>query len=96
MIWKRNLPACNFILGRIINISSVVGATGNTGQANYCAGTEGEIGFIKPVPQEYAGSNFTMNEEIEEEAILKNFSLGLCLASSENLYDPAPSGLIGP
>jgi len=47
--------------GRIINISSVVGVTGNPGQANYCASKAGLIGFSKSLAQEIATRNVTVN-----------------------------------
>lgn len=47
--------------GRIINISSVVGVTGNPGQANYCASKAGVIGFSKSLAQEIATRNITVN-----------------------------------
>lgn len=47
--------------GRIINISSVVGVTGNVGQANYAAAKAGVIGFTKSVAREYAGRNITVS-----------------------------------
>lgn len=47
--------------GRIINISSVVGVTGNPGQANYCASKAGLIGFSKSLAQEIASRNVTVN-----------------------------------
>jgi 3-oxoacyl-[acyl-carrier protein] reductase len=47
--------------GRIINISSVVGVSGNPGQANYCASKAGMIGFTKSVAQEIAPRNVTVN-----------------------------------
>ncbi|HLB57077.1 MAG TPA: 3-oxoacyl-ACP reductase FabG [Coxiellaceae bacterium] len=47
--------------GRIINITSVVGVTGNPGQANYCAAKAGMIGFTKAVAIEMASVGITAN-----------------------------------
>jgi len=47
--------------GRIINISSVVGQTGNAGQANYAASKAGLIGFSKALARELASRNVTVN-----------------------------------
>ena len=47
--------------GRIINISSVVGVTGNPGQANYVASKAGIIGLTKAVAKELATRNITVN-----------------------------------
>jgi len=47
--------------GRIINITSVVGVTGNKGQANYAASKAGLIGFSKSVAREYASRNVLVN-----------------------------------
>jgi 3-oxoacyl-[acyl-carrier protein] reductase len=47
--------------GRIISISSVVGQSGNAGQANYAASKAGLIGFAKSVAQEVASRNITVN-----------------------------------
>ena len=47
--------------GRIINISSVVGATGNAGQANYAASKAGMIGMTKSIAAEVASRNITAN-----------------------------------
>lgn len=53
MMKKRN--------GRIINIGSVVGSTGNPGQANYCAAKAGLVGFTKALAKEIASRGITVN-----------------------------------
>ena len=47
--------------GRIVNIGSVVGSTGNGGQANYAAAKAGVIGFSKSMAQEVASRGITIN-----------------------------------
>ena len=47
--------------GRIVNISSVVGVSGNSGQANYAASKAGIIGFTKSVAKELASRNILAN-----------------------------------
>ncbi|MDQ3138010.1 MAG: 3-oxoacyl-[acyl-carrier-protein] reductase [Gemmatimonadota bacterium] len=47
--------------GRIVNITSIVGLTGNKGQANYAASKAGLIGFTKSVAKEYAGRGVLAN-----------------------------------
>jgi 3-oxoacyl-[acyl-carrier protein] reductase len=47
--------------GRIISIASVVGATGNLGQANYAAAKAGIIGFTRSLAREVASRNITVN-----------------------------------
>ena len=78
--------------GRIINITSVVGESGNVGQCNYAAAKAGLIGFTKSLARELAARNVTVNcvapgfiatdmtavlkDEIKE-SILKNVPLGV-------------------
>ena len=47
--------------GRIINITSVVGATGNAGQANYAAAKSGVVGMTKSLARELGSRNITVN-----------------------------------
>jgi 3-oxoacyl-[acyl-carrier protein] reductase len=47
--------------GRIINVTSIVGLSGNKGQANYAASKAGLIGFTKSVAKEYAGRGILAN-----------------------------------
>jgi 3-oxoacyl-[acyl-carrier protein] reductase len=47
--------------GRIVNIGSVVGSTGNAGQGNYAASKAGLIGMTKALAAEVAGRNITVN-----------------------------------
>lgn len=77
--------------GKIINISSVVGLTGNVGQANYAASKAGIIGFTKALAKELASRNILVNciapgfiktnmtdklTDAQKEAILKDIPLG--------------------
>ncbi len=77
--------------GRIINVGSVVGATGNPGQANYAASKSGMVGFTKSLAREVGSRNITVNtvapgfidtdmtRELSEEqrsALLGNIPLG--------------------
>ena len=47
--------------GRIVNITSIVGHTGNSGQSNYAASKSGIIGMSKSLAMEYAKKNITIN-----------------------------------
>jgi 3-oxoacyl-[acyl-carrier protein] reductase len=54
-------PMMKARFGRIVSITSVVGVTGNPGQANYVASKAGLIGMTKAVAQELASRNITVN-----------------------------------
>jgi len=47
--------------GRIVNITSVIGAIGNAGQTNYAAAKSGVVGFSKALAREVGGRNITVN-----------------------------------
>lgn len=47
--------------GRIVNVGSVVGFTGNPGQPNYCAAKAGVVGFSKSLAREVGSRNITVN-----------------------------------
>lgn len=54
-------PMMKARFGRIVSITSVVGVTGNPGQANYCASKAGIIGMSKSLAQELASRGVTVN-----------------------------------
>lgn len=47
--------------GKIINVSSIVGTTGNAGQSNYAASKAGQIGLTKAIAKELSGHNIQVN-----------------------------------
>ncbi len=55
----RNMTKARY--GRIINITSVVGAIGNSGQSNYAAAKAGVVGFTQSLAREVASRNITVN-----------------------------------
>jgi len=80
--------------GRIINIASVVGLTGNAGQANYAASKAGLIGFTKSVAQELAGRGVLANV-VAPGFIETDMTAGLPDEAREALLGRIPLGRFG-
>ncbi len=80
--------------GRIITISSVVGLTGNTGQANYAAAKAGLIGFTKSVAREVASRNITANV-LAPGFIETDITRELSEEITEAVLDNIPAGRLG-
>lgn len=80
--------------GRIINISSVVGLTGNVGQANYSAAKAGVIGLTKTVAREYASRNITANA-IAPGFIASDMTAKLSADIEKKILDTIPLGRYG-
>ncbi|WP_281857760.1 3-oxoacyl-ACP reductase FabG [Litoreibacter halocynthiae] len=72
--------------GRIVNISSVVGATGNPGQGNYAASKAGMVGMSKSLAYEVASRGITVN------CIAPGF---ITTPMTEKLTDDQKSGILG-
>lgn len=80
--------------GRIINISSVVGLTGNAGQANYAASKAGLIGLTKSTAKELSSRGITVNC-IAPGYISTDMTAELSDAVKEDLKNQIPLGRIG-
>jgi 3-oxoacyl-[acyl-carrier protein] reductase len=80
--------------GRIISITSIVGATGNPGQANYAASKAGIVGMSKALAQEVASRNITVNC-IAPGFIQSAMTDGLPDAQKEALTGRIPAGRLG-
>ena len=86
MMKKRN--------GRIINISSVVGATGNPGQTNYAASKAGLIGFSKSLAREIGSRNITVNT-VAPGFIDTDMTRNLSEQQKDQLTSQIPLGRLG-
>ena len=80
--------------GRIINISSVVGEMGNSGQANYCASKAGLLGLTKSVARELARRNVTVNA-ITPGFIVTDMTDGMMDKARETMTEQIPLGRMG-
>ncbi|MFQ6614816.1 MAG: SDR family oxidoreductase, partial [Fidelibacterota bacterium] len=80
--------------GRIINISSVVGLTGNPGQINYAASKSGLLGLTKSAARELASRNITVNC-IAPGYIESDMTDSLPPEVKDNLIKQIPLGRIG-
>ena len=80
--------------GRIVNIASIVGVTGNAGQANYSASKAAVIGFTKTVGREYAGRNVTVNA-VAPGFIDTAMTHGLSADVKDTLLKQIPLGRLG-
>jgi 3-oxoacyl-[acyl-carrier protein] reductase len=80
--------------GRIINITSIVGMTGNKGQANYAASKAGLIGFTKSVAKEYASRGILANC-VAPGFIETDMTAALPTEASAALFEQIPLGRFG-
>lgn len=86
MMKKRN--------GRIINIGSVVGTTGNPGQTNYCAAKAGLIGFTKSLAKEIAARGVTVNA-VSPGFIDTDMTQALTDEQKESIFSSIPAARLG-
>ncbi|MEM7264315.1 MAG: 3-oxoacyl-[acyl-carrier-protein] reductase [Planctomycetota bacterium] len=80
--------------GRIVNVSSVIGLTGNAGQSNYAASKSGIIGFTKSLSKELASRNITVNA-IAPGMIDTDMTRSLPEETQEQIKTQIPLGRLG-
>jgi 3-oxoacyl-[acyl-carrier protein] reductase len=80
--------------GRIINIGSVVGSTGNAGQANYAAAKAGVIGFSKSMAREVASRGITVNV-VSPGFIDTDMTKALTDDQKESIFKDIPANRLG-
>jgi 3-oxoacyl-[acyl-carrier protein] reductase len=80
--------------GRIVGITSIVGVTGNPGQANYAAAKAGMIGMSKALAQELASRNITVNC-VAPGFIATAMTDALAEPQRERLLQSIPAGRLG-
>ncbi|HEX7021731.1 MAG TPA: 3-oxoacyl-[acyl-carrier-protein] reductase [Trueperaceae bacterium] len=80
--------------GRIVNIASVVGLTGNVGQANYVAAKAGLLGLTKALAKEYAAKGITVNA-VAPGFIESDMTAGLSEELRDGYLAQIPAGRFG-
>jgi 3-oxoacyl-[acyl-carrier protein] reductase len=80
--------------GKIVNIASVVGITGNPGQANYAASKAGIIGFTKSVAKEFASRGIRVNA-VAPGYIETDMTQGLSAEAKNEFLKKIPLGTLG-
>jgi 3-oxoacyl-[acyl-carrier protein] reductase len=80
--------------GRIVNVTSVVGFTGNPGQANYAAAKAGIVGFSKSLAREVGSRNITVNC-VAPGFIETDMTRALAEDQVKKLVDSVPLGRLG-
>lgn len=80
--------------GRIVNITSVVGVSGNAGQANYAAAKAGIIGFTRSLAQEVASRGITVNA-VAPGFVMTDMTAALTDEQKEGIRQRIPMGRYG-
>jgi 3-oxoacyl-[acyl-carrier protein] reductase len=80
--------------GRIINVSSVVGESGNPGQAVYSASKAGVLGLTKSLAREYASRGITVNA-VSPGFIETDMTSSLPEAAQKGIIESTPLGRVG-